>query len=134
MKKIIFYFGFILSCVYPYKISEYVYRIWCWIYTGYYSRHFKSFGNQSVIVPSLRVLAGGKYISIGSNVHIGKYVAITAIDSYHGQHFLSPAISIGNNSSIGNYSHVTAVNEVRIGNNVRMGQNILITSWKFSVE
>lgn len=127
MKKIIFYFGVVLSWIYPYKIAEYFYRIWCGVYTGYYSRRFKSFGDASIIVPGVRVLIGGKYISIGNNVLIGKNISLTAIDNYRGQHFPSPVISVGNNSSIGNYSHITAVNEIRIGNNVRMGQNILIT-------
>ncbi|MBQ9641915.1 MAG: acyltransferase [Bacteroidaceae bacterium] len=42
------------------------------------------------------------------------------------QHF-NPHFSIGNDSCIGDDSHLTCINEIRIGNNVRMGRKIFIT-------
>lgn len=98
------------------------------IYSGYISSKFKSCGNNFLIFPTTLDIRGGKYISLGNDVTIGRGVQILANDNFPptGQNF-KPKISVGNNCSIGDYSHVTAINEIRIGNNVRMGKNILIT-------
>jgi Acetyltransferase (isoleucine patch superfamily) len=95
------------------------------MYTLWISRFFKDVGENTHFKPGLNLL-GGKYISIGSKCSIGKNVTLNAWDKYMNDSF-NPIITIGDNSSIGNYSHVTAINKVIIGNNVRMGKNILIS-------
>lgn len=91
-----------------------------------YCYRFKSFGKNSVIFPKLNNLVGEKYIEIGDDCYIGKWVTLTAWDKHSDQAF-SPTIRIGNNSCIGDFSHVTSINKIIIGNNVLMGKNILIT-------
>lgn len=97
-----------------------------YIYTGYYSKCFASFGKGSVIIPTLRMLVGSKYITIGSECILGKQVQLTAFDHYCGVSFL-PSIILGDGSNIGDYSHITSINKIQIGTGVLMGRNILIT-------
>ena len=124
MKRILFFIG---SCaalfrplaIFSDKISKY-------LYTAYRAPRFKKFGRNTLIRPCFNALRGERYISIGDNCYIGKLVQLTATDEFDNQRF-SPKIEIGDNCSIGDFSHVTAINEIRLGNNVRMGKNILIT-------
>lgn len=71
-------------------------------------------------------MRGESYISIGENCQIRHQVRLTAWDRFKDQHF-TPQITLGNNCSIGANSHITAINCISIGNNVRMGNHILIT-------
>lgn len=116
------FLGSLLSIFQSYKIKA----IKELIYTGKYKFKFKKFGENSVILPKFRNVCGMNYISIGNNSYIGSLVTLTAYDRYQNQIFI-PKITIGDNSCIGDFSHVTCINEIRIGNNVRMGKNILIT-------
>lgn len=94
------------------------------IYTSWYSKEFNSFGKYSQIGCSLNLL-GGKYISIGENVSIGKLATLTAWDKY-GNQFFSPSICIGNGTNIGEYVHISAINKILIGSNVLMGRWVTI--------
>ncbi len=124
MKKILFFTGTCLKIFRP--LSRLLDRIAKNVYTGYRATGFKKFGKSSLIRPCFNALRGEKYISVGEGCYIGKLVQMTATDSFGDQSF-TPKIEIGNNCSIGDFSHVTAINEIRLGNNVRMGKNILIT-------
>lgn len=64
-------------------------------------------------------------MSVGEKCYIGHDIFLAAFDSFGDQKF-TPHISIGDNCSLGDYSHISAVNAIEIGNNVRMGKNILI--------
>lgn len=124
VKKIIILFGRCLSILRP--ITLFFNRMSKIVYTAYRAPGFKRFGKNSLIRPCFNALRGEKYISVGEDCYIGKLVQLTATDTFGNQHF-NPIIEIGNNCSIGDFSHVTAINEIRLGNNVRMGKNILIT-------
>ena len=97
-----------------------------YMYTGFYSNCFASFGKGSLIIPTFRMIVGSKYISIGSNCIVGKQVQLTAYDHYNGVSF-QPSISLGDGSNIGDYSHITSINKIEVGKGVLMGRNILIT-------
>lgn len=96
------------------------------IYTGYRMGRFRHFGKTSRIRPAFDSCMGEEFISIGEDCYIGHHVHLTANKAFEDQDF-SPEITIGNNCSIGDYSHVTCINKITLGNNVRMGKNILIT-------
>ena len=124
VSKILYLIGTCLSLLRPVAV---VYdRMTRHIYTAYRARKFRKFGRTSLIRPCLNGLRGEKYISKGEGGYIGKLVQLTATDSL-GEDRFNPSITIGDNCSIGDFSHVTAINEIRLGNNVRMGKCILIT-------
>ncbi len=100
--------------------------VWTWIYTGIYASKFHTFGENSIIFPSLNALVGPEYIDVGNDCYIGKLVSLTAWDQQGKLHF-HPKITLGNNSCIGDFSHITAMREITIGCNVLMGKHILIT-------
>lgn len=87
---------------------------------------FQKFGKNNEIHPYVRLIVGGKYISIGSNVVLGADLQLTAWDRYGNQRF-TPSIIIGDGVSIGDGAHITAINSIIIGDNVLTGKNILIT-------
>lgn len=124
VKKIFIFIGTCLSVFRP--LSMMIDRMHKNIYTAYRASRFKSFGKNSLIRPVFNALRGEKYISVGAGCYIGKLVQMTATDTFGDQRF-TPKIVIGDNCSIGDFSHVTAINEIRLGNNVRMGKDILIT-------
>lgn len=124
MKNLFLFIGSLLSLFRPIvKVYQTIAMI---VYTGYCRRGFQKFGKSSRIRPTFNVLLGEKYMSIGEECYIGKDVQLTATDCFEDQVF-TPKITIGNNCSIHDYAHVTAINEIRIGNNVRTGKNVLIT-------
>lgn len=91
-----------------------------------YSSKFKTFGKESIIFPKIGTLIGSKNIEIGNNCYIGRWVTLTAWDKLGNQVF-NPKILLGDNSCIGDFSHITSINLIKIGKNVRMGKDILIT-------
>lgn len=126
MKRIIFYIGYIFSFILSYKIYVCFQSLKCKLFSAWISSELKYVGYPIYWCPPVRNLRGGKYISIGSGVVIGRNVSISAWDSYYNQKFI-PEIIIGNNTSIGDDSHITAINRIVIGNNVLFGKKILIT-------
>ncbi|MFC0514813.1 acyltransferase [Mucilaginibacter angelicae] len=94
-------------------------------YTSWISKEFKSIGGNATIYYPLDLL-GGKHITIGENVIIGKRGILTAWDRY-GYDSFSPAISIGNRTSIGEDCHITAIHNITIGNNVLIGKKVTIS-------
>lgn len=101
-------------------------RICLYVYTGRMRRYFKSVGKGTVFHPSFKRLGGARYVSIGNYCEIRDSVRMTAVWKENDQ-FFTPQIIIGNNCSIGSHSHISAIDLIKIGNNVRMGENILIT-------
>lgn len=125
MRDILFFIGKIYSMLYSYSVSRKFYSIKIYLYTGWLSGEFKSFG-KSYIQPAIGLLKGAKYISIGDHSVLRNNVKLTAWDCYRGDTFI-PEIIIGNGCSIGEGSHITAINKIIMGNNVRSGKNVLIT-------
>lgn len=126
MKKILIFLGYLFSWIYPVEIHRKIKSIGSLLYTGWYSRHFASFGTNSRIAPYASLIKGMKHITIGDHTNIAKGVQLTAWDNYMGQHY-SPEIHIGNGCSIGEDNHITAIDSIFIGNHVLMGKKVLIT-------
>ncbi|NLN49471.1 MAG: acyltransferase [Clostridiales bacterium] len=94
----------------PYIISA-KYRL---ILTQIWYKHFfKSIGKHSRILKPLR-LVNTRYITLGNNVYIDKYVYMVT-DSTP---CYTANLVIGDGTKIGNYNHIACVNEVIIGKNV----------------
>lgn len=124
MKNLLFVTGKLLHMFSNLKL--YFNKILKVVYTGYCSVNFRDFGKNIAIEPWLLQLKGEKYISIGDDSYINKGVSLTAWDSFLDNKF-SPEIKIGRNCGIGAFSHITAINKIIIGDNVLMGQSVLIT-------
>lgn len=115
----------LLSFIYPYYLHQKLQSLYNWGYSFWISSFLKSVGNNSQI-KTMRMLKGGKYITIGSDTIIGQEATLTAWDSFRNDSF-TPQIVIGNHVSIGRYSHITAINKIKIGNGVLTGSWVTIT-------
>ena len=90
-----------------------------------YSKRFEEFGKNSFLIKPIRIV-GGEFISIGENVGILNGGRFEAIKEYNG-HFFNPHISIGSNVSIGQNLHLVACSSLKIGHDVTISGNVLIT-------
>lgn len=70
-------------------------------------------------------LKGHGYIKIGSNVRLGNYGTLHALDRYKKQVF-NPSIRIKDNVSIGDGFHISIVNDLFIDEGTLMGYNVTI--------
>lgn len=122
IKRLLFDLGRLLSIVFPPKLCFILSSIYNNIYTGYKLRGIKECGQGSIVVNPL-IIIGEAYISIGSNVTIGKGATITAYKTPN----IIPTIVIGNNCSIGEGAHITAINSVTIGDNFLAGKRVTIS-------
>ena len=125
IKPIIYYFCRISANVLSYSLVRKCRNVKSIIYSFWISSEFKVMGKDSFILSSIH-LEGGKYITLGENVGIGKRVDLTAWDTY-GRDVFTPEIIIGNNCKIGDDCHITAINKIVFGNNVLLGKRITIT-------
>ncbi|GAM08241.1 putative lipopolysaccharide biosynthesis O-acetyl transferase WbbJ [Geobacter sp. OR-1] len=90
-----------------------------------YSLFMQSVGAKSYIDKPI-LLAGLKYITIGSNVIIFKNCRIEILDAYGDSRF-KPEFRIGDYSQIHQNAHITCANSIIIGNNVVITSNVTIT-------
>jgi acetyltransferase-like isoleucine patch superfamily enzyme len=125
MKIVFFNLGLLLSYLFPHNTLLYICRLRKKIYSGWISRGFKSFGQQSTLY-GVRTLIGAQYISIGNFCSIGNNAILTAWSQNNNETF-RPSIIIGDGCVIGNSAHITAINNITIGNNLLTGNNLLIT-------
>lgn len=125
MNALIFKTGVLLSFLFPLRYIQKFEYIYMYLYSGYVSRNFKFFGH-SLIRGKFSSFKGGKYITIGDGVAIGKYVTLTAWDEFQGTKY-SPEIIIGDGTSIGDNAHITCINRIVLGKNVLLGKKVLIT-------
>lgn len=126
MKYLFVYFGKFLHFMFPLGVIKYFKKIKRAINTGYYGQTLKSIGRNSSIDYPVTNLLGGKYISLGDSVFVGKYSILAAWDSHFNETF-TPEIVIGNNVAIGDDCFFTAINKIVIGNNVLFGRKVTIT-------
>ncbi|MCH5216316.1 MAG: acyltransferase [Muribaculaceae bacterium] len=126
MTKLFLFIGYIFSWVYPVKAHRRIQSIKNLLYTGWYSRYFAAFGQDSRIASCASLIKGMEYITIGEHTYISKGVQLTAWDNYRGQ-LLNPEIRIGDGCSIGEDNHITAIDKIIIGNHVLTGKKVLIT-------
>lgn len=126
MKKAFINIGYILSYIYPSKLSWTISFIRSLIYTGWKKRLFKKM-DGFINYP---IGSGGEHnITVGKDTIIGKHSHITAWNAYpnNKKNTFNPSINIGSNCHIGEYNHITAISTINIGNNVLMGRYVLIT-------
>lgn len=127
MQQLLFFIGKLYSYICPQTVLDKWNSVKLHCFVGYKSRQFRHLGERSTLRPHT-IYIGEKYISIGSNSHIGDYGRLTAYSYYpHTKQTFSPEIIIGDNCSIGSQSHITAINKIVIGNNVLTGPRVLIT-------
>lgn len=93
-----------------------------WILTKH--EFFKS--GTNIILPIIRTVKGGQYITLGNNIYASFRFRIEAIDEYCGIKY-KPQILIGNNVSFNTDIHIACVNRVEIQDNVMFGSRVFIT-------
>ena len=85
-----------------------------------------NFSDETSTVSLPYSLNGGKYLHIGNGSRIGKFCWIGAFDKYLNQEF-SPEIKIGNNVNIGNFVCITAINRIVIADGCLFSEYIYIS-------
>lgn len=125
ISKIFFYFGTLLSYLYPRRIGGTIKRCLGKINTGYKASSFASVGWPISIGKGTRIV-GGKCFRLGNNVSFGISSVIEAYQ-VRGEQKFNPAVSIGNNCVFGDYTHITSINSITIGNNLLTGRRVLIS-------
>jgi acetyltransferase-like isoleucine patch superfamily enzyme len=96
-----------------------------YFYYYWVSAEFRECGKECFF-EGFSLLRGGKHITLGSGLYIGKDVVWEVYDQFNGQHF-TPSLSFGDNSSFGDSGHITCINKISIGNGVRIGRKAFIT-------
>lgn len=71
-------------------------------------------------------IIGKEHITIGKNFCALPLLRMECITEYKGQHY-KPKLTIGDNVTLNVYCHIACTNEIRIGNDVLVGSNVLIT-------
>lgn len=94
-------------------------------YSVWLSQEFKSSGKGASFGFPL-FIRGGRYISIGQNVCVGRRGVLAAWDRYMGKMF-SPEIVLMEGVSIGEDCHITAICRIEIHENVLIGKKVTIT-------
>ena len=125
MKRFFSLIGGFISVIIPRGVITSLGSVTRYVYSGYYSRFFKSFGENSSI-ERRSSLGGLKNISVGRDCHFQYGLRLSALSFYNGQLF-SSEIVIGDNASIGPNNHITCANRIIIGNNFLSGGGCLIT-------
>jgi serine acetyltransferase len=125
IKIIFFSFGRLFSSKLVYCVINSYSSIIMYIYTGYQSRKFYHFGENSLISRGF-ITKYPQLICIGNNVYIDEYSEITAWLNKENDK-TTPVIKIGNNTIVRKFAHITAVDKIIIGENVLIGPNVLIT-------
>lgn len=110
--------------IFPYKFSLVIDLYRNKIYTYWISTEFKKFGKGSILKHGI-ILVGGKYISIGRNVKIGKRTTLSAWEKFE-YNIHTPEIRIGDNVEIGDDAHISALNKIVVGKNVLIGKKVTI--------
>ena len=121
-KIFIVYIGKLFSFLFTYKIYNLLHSILITFHSGWISRTFKSYGDNSYIKLG-GYFVGTKNISIGNNCYIGSRAAITSWGGKNNQ----LKIIIKNNVCIGDDCHITAFNQIIINDNVLLGKKVTIT-------
>lgn len=91
------------------------------VYTWFVTRKFQHVGNDCNIRPVLNT-TNSQNISLGNDVSIGILCWIATNVSLHKE----PKLVIGNRVHIGAYAMIIAANEIRIGNNVLLSERVTI--------
>lgn len=84
-------------------------------------------GDNCVVQWPFRI-HGNQYITIGNNFVAGKYLTLSAFDSYRktGKQY-KPKIEIGNNITITEFCQISCIDHIKIGDGVLLGRNVFIS-------
>lgn len=122
MKKILIFFGYILSFLYTSKINGLFRKISNYIYTGWNKRRFNYF--EGLIEGRISIKCPHR-ISVGKNTVIGNNVRLWAYEKFNNQRF-NPEISIGDDTAIFNDCFISSVNKIVIGDRVAVTEHTMI--------
>ena len=116
----------IVSKLYPYRMSAYVNRILNELYSCWISQSIGHVGARSFIAYPCCLQGGGsRYISIGSYTCIQSHSILGCWIKY-GDQIFSPLLMIGNHCSLGEYNQITSCNKVVIGDGLLTGRYVYI--------
>ena len=115
--------GQLLSYVFPPVFFRLVTAFGVHIYAGYWSRHFKQWGSNSILGCPLERTNRLDLVTVGDHCEIDKHTVLTVFPQGEDK----PEIKIGNGCHIGAYAHLTAICGITIGNNLLTGTNVIIT-------
>lgn len=90
-----------------------------------YKRKFRLAGN-GLYLKKIGKIIGTDCIIIGNQFKARENIRLEAIKDYRGVKF-NPLISIGDNVNMGIDCHIGAINSIKIGDNVLMGNRVIIT-------
>lgn len=107
------------------ELSRKIINLYSKIYWQSEKKNLQKCGHKSYIEYPF-IMRGGRYIQLGENVRIHKYLQLEAIDSHNGITF-TPRIIIGNNVSINYNVHIGACNEIIIEDGVLIASKVFIT-------
>ena len=108
------------------SISHLMRSVFIRLYTIFHRHRFAHWGKGSHIGWKAMKLVGLQYVSVGDRTFIASGIQLTAWDSHNGNKY-SPSITIGNYCAIRENCHITAINNIRIGDHLLTGTNVLIT-------
>lgn len=117
--------GYILSKIFSYKFLIRFKLIKKIIYSAWYKRFFKVHGKNFKLDYPFYGL-GLEYVEIGDDFIGCPGLRIEAWSQY-GNDYFTPQIIIGNNVCFNYNCHIGAIGRIKIGNNVLVGSNVLIT-------
>ena len=123
--NLVFFFGKLISYIFPYRLIKKVITLNSYFYSGWISRTF-NIANSGLFVQGDINIEGGQYISVGKNFQVLKRLRIAAID-FHNRTKYQPEIIIGNNVIMNNDCNIACINKIVIGNNVLIASRVLIT-------
>lgn len=126
MKTVLYFIGRLWSYIIPRRLAYICHRAKEYLYTGYSCRRFKHWGTDSIVQGRWRELRGEECIEVGDGCTFYPDVELTAWTEYKGTTFL-PTIQIGNGCTIRNWNHITAIGQIKIGDNLLTGNDVLIS-------
>lgn len=118
-------FGYVLSKIFDYNFLMKFKLIKRLIYSSWYKRFFKSYGNNFHLDYPFYGL-GLEFVEIGDDFIGCPGLRIEAWSQYRDDHF-KPEIIIGNNVCFNYNCHIGGIGKITIGDNVLIGSNVLIT-------
>ena len=90
-----------------------------------HARTIGKLGQDSRVGAGLQ-LRGGEYMQIGDRFTAGVGLTLQAWDTFAGEHF-TPSLIIGDDVMLTDYIQISCAKEIRIGNNVLIGQGAYIS-------
>lgn len=125
VKQILKFVMWLVSKVYPYKLSLWLRGFRNVLYTMWIKNFLRQVGDGTVIVYPCIIEGGGQRITIGERSTIQGHTVLGCWEKF-GKEIFDPSIKIGGHCSIGEYNHITACNKVTIGDGLLTGRFVFI--------